>query len=60
MTLATVELAPVELRKPEKLAAEAFMPAARPSSVVPASKYREYRAAATNHEATLFSALTTK
>jgi hypothetical protein len=36
------------------------MPATRPSSVVPAGKYREYRAAAMNHEATLFSALTRK
>jgi hypothetical protein len=42
------------------LAAEVFMPATRPSSVVPAGKYREYRAAAMNHEATLFSALTKK
>jgi hypothetical protein len=33
------------------LAGEAFMPA---------TKYREYRAAAANHEATLFSALTKK
>jgi hypothetical protein len=42
------------------LAAEVFMPVTRPLSVVPAGKYREYRAAATNHEATLFSALTKK
>ena len=60
MTLATVELAPVELRKPEELAAEVFMSATRPSSVVPATKQCEYRAAAANHEATLFSALTKK
>jgi hypothetical protein len=36
------------------------MPATRPSSVVPATKYREYRAAAANHEETLFSALAKK
>jgi hypothetical protein len=36
------------------------MPVRRPSSVVPAGKYHEYRAAATNHEATLFSAFTKK
>ncbi len=60
VTLARVTFAPVELTKPEQLAAEVFMPAIRPSSVVPATKYREYRVAATNHEATLFSALTKK
>jgi hypothetical protein len=36
------------------------MPATRPSSVVPATKYRAYRAAATNHKATLFSAVKKK
>ena len=62
MALAPVEFAPVELTNPESLAADVdvFMPATRPSSVVPAGKYREYRAAATNHEATLFNALTKK
>jgi hypothetical protein len=39
---------------------DVFMPETRPCSVVPATKYREYRAAATNHEATLFRALTNK
>jgi hypothetical protein len=42
------------------LAADVFMPATRPSSVVSAGQYCEYRAAAMNHEATLFSALTKK
>ena len=62
VALAPVTFAPVELRKPERLAADedVFMPATRPSSVVPAEQYREYRAAATNHEATLLSALTKK
>jgi hypothetical protein len=60
VVLATVEFAPVELMKPEELASEAFMPTTKPSSVVPAEKYREYRAAATSHEATLFSASTKK
>jgi hypothetical protein len=36
------------------------MPATRASSVVSATKHREYRAATTNHEATLFSALAKK
>ena len=60
VALAAVEFAPDELRKPELLAAEVFIPATRPSSIAPAEKYREYRAAATNHEMTLFSALTKK
>ena len=38
----------------------AFMPVTTPRSVVPAGKYREKRAAATNHDAMLFSALTKK
>ena len=41
VALAAVEFALVELTKPEQLAAEVFMPATRPSSVVPAGKYRE-------------------
>ena len=60
VTLAPVTFAPVELTKAEYLVAEMFMPATRPSSVVPATKYREQSSAATNHEATLFSALTKK
>jgi hypothetical protein len=40
-TLAPVKFAPVELIKPEELAADAFMPEAKPSSVVPATKCRE-------------------
>ncbi len=60
VALAAVEFALVELTKPEQLAAEVFMPPTRPSSVVPAEKYREYRAAATNHEATLLSAFAEK
>ncbi len=43
MALALVEFAPVELTKPESLAADVdvLMPVTRPSSVVPATKYRE-------------------
>ena len=43
VALAPVEFAPVELTNPESLAADVdvFMPATRPSSVVPAMKYRE-------------------
>jgi hypothetical protein len=41
VALAAVEFAPVELRMAEELAAKTFMPANIPSSVVPATKYRE-------------------
>ena len=62
VALALVEFAPVELTNPESLAADVdvLMPVTRPSLVIPEGKYREYRAAATNHEATLFNALTKK
>jgi hypothetical protein len=40
--------------------AEVFTPETRPSWVVAPGQCREYRAAATNHEATLFIALIKK
>jgi hypothetical protein len=58
--VAPVKFALDELTKLEALAIGALVSARRASSVVTAGQYREYKVAATNHEATLMRTLTTK